>query len=995
MRKIRMRGGVVSGVISDDKGPVIGAAVMVKGGTTGVTTGMDGEYTLSGLKSGDVIVVSILGYNDLELTYEGQEILNGTLTVSTEFLDEVVVTALGIKRSEKALSYNVQQVKSEELLRSKDVNFINSLNGKIAGVTINKSSSGAGGATRVVMRGSKSLTGNNGVLYVIDGIPLFNTSLGEGNAVLGDSRASTEGISDFNPEDIQSISVLSGPSAAALYGSDAANGVILITTKKGEEGKFSLSFSTSTEFSQPYMTPKFQNIYGNKEGQFESWGNEMATPTSYDPKKDFFETGMTYINSLTLTTGNKYNQTYASISSTNSTGIVPNNKYDRLNITFRNTSKFLKDKLQLDLGAQFVHQKDQNMVSQGQYFNPVVAAYLFPRGESWDAIKTFERFNSSRNFPTQYWPIGNSTFGLDNPYWTAFRNVMPNKKNRYIFNAGLTYHILDWLNVSVRYRMDDSRIESERKIYATSNNIHTEGSSKGLYEWTSFDDRQEYADAMLNINKKIGEFHLAVNAGWSYTNYSAKSRGYRGPLKLVPNKFTFSNIDTDRSKALESHGDAAVRNHAVFASIEFGWRNMLFLSVTGRNDWNSRLVNTPSGKSGFFYPSVGLSWVISELKGMPEFISYLKVRGSYTQVGAPVTRSGLTPGTITTPIEGGMLKETGIYPFSDFKPEQTKSYEFGLEFRLWNSLHASLTYYHSNTYNQTFLGNLPEYSGYKQIYLQAGNVMNQGWEASLGYDNTFGDFGLSTVLTFSRNVNVIKEMVKDYKTEMSLEPLNIPEVLQDGGRTILKVGGSMHDIYADTFFKKDLQGYVEYKDGVYSLEKTDPVYLGKTTPDFTLGWNNTFTYKGFALNILLNGRFGGVVTSSTEAILDRFGVSKASGDARKAGGAQLGTQGLVPAEGYYKKIGTGDWHTSGYYLYSATNVRIQQISLSYTFPNKWFKNVLKDLTLGFTANNPVMIYCSAPFDPELTPSVGTYGQGNDYFMQPSTRSYAVNIKFKF
>lgn len=987
-------GGTVSGTVIDEQGPVAGAAVMIKDGQGGVTTGLEGEYTLGGLKSGDVIVVSILGYEDQEAVWNGQATLDFKLSVSSEFLDEVVVTALGIKRAEKALSYNVQEIDSDELLRAQDVNFVNSLNGKIAGVTINKSASGVGGATRVVMRGAKSIEGDNNVLYVVDGIPLVNTTLGTGNDVMGEARASTEGISDFNPEDIESISVLSGPSAAALYGSSAANGVILITTRKGEEGKVSVSFSSTSEFSNAYMTPEFQNSYGNLPGTYESWGNKLPEPNNYDPKKDFFETGMTFINSLTLTTGNKYNQTYASVSSTNATGIVPNNKYDRLNLTIRNTSSFLKDKLQLDLGASYVNQKDQNMVSQGRYWNPVMAAYLYPRGESWDAIKSFERFDQSRNIPVQYWPISDKTFGMDNPYWTAYRMVSPSKKNRYMFNVGLTYNILDWLNITARYRIDDSYIEYERKVHATSNDIFTEGSSKGLYEYNFFRDRQEYADVMLNINKKLGDFNISANIGYSYTNYWSYTKGYRGPLMLVPNLFSFGNIDASGARSIESGGDSRVRNNAVFANVELGWKNMLYLTVTGRNDWNSRLVNTAN--PSFFYPSVGLSAIISEMVDMPQWFSYLKVRGSYTEVGAPISSSGRTPGTITTPIVGGIIKETGIYPFTDFKAERTRSYEFGLELRLWNSLRAQVTYYKSNTYNQTFVGELPEYSGYEKIYLQAGNVENRGWEASLGYTNTFKDFYVSSVLTFSRNVNEIKEMVHDYKTDMSLEPINIPEVLKDNGRVILKEGGSINDIYANTFFKKDSQGFVEIGgDGNFTTEAGDPVYLGKTTPDFTLGWNNAFSYKGFNLSFLLNGRFGGVVTSSTEAILDRFGVSKASGDARDAGGVMLPGQGMVNAEKYYKMVGTGDYQTSGYYVYSATNIRLQEVTFGYTFPDKWFNNVLKGLTLTFIANNPWMIYCKAPYDPELTPSTGTYGQGNDYFMQPSVRSYAVSVKFKF
>ena len=786
---------------------------------------------------------------------------------------------------------------------------------------------------------------------------------------------------------------MSGPSAAALYGSSAANGVILVNTKKGKEGKLQVSFSSSSEFSKAYMTPEFQNTYGNKEGVFESWGNKLATPSDYDPKDDFFNTGTNFINSLTLSTGNKQNQTFASVSSTNSEGIVPNNKYDRLNFTIRNSSTFLNDKLQLDLGASYIRQKDQNMVSQGQYWNPVMAAYLFPRGENWEDIKNFERYDESRKIPVQYWPISDATYGNQNPYWTAYRNLSPSTKSRYMFNVGLTYKIFDWLNIAARYRRDDSFIKYERKIYASSYDVFTEGSKKGLYEYNHFEDRQQYADFMVNINKQIKDFNLSANLGYSFSDYWTQTEGLRAPLMLVPNLFATSNMDSSKIRLIESGGFDRVRNNAIFANVELGWRSMLYLTLTGRNDWNSRLVNT--GNESFFYPSVGLSGIISEMVKLPDFISYLKVRGSYTEVGAPISRSGLTPGTVTTPIIGGSYTPNTIFPFTDFKEERTHSYEFGLSARFWNKLSAEVTYYKSNTYNQTFLGDLPEYSGYKQIYLQAGNVENRGWEASLGYSDQFKDFGFSSTLTFSRNINEIKEMVHDYHTDMSLEPINIPQVLKDKGRTILKEGGSIHDIYANQFFKKDSQGFVDISgSGSYELETVDPVYLGKTTPDFNMGWNNTLSYKGFGLSFLLNGRFGGVVTSSTEAILDRFGVSKASAEARDAGGALLPGQGRVDAETYYKMIGTGGYETSGYYLYSATNIRLQELTLSYTFPNSWFKNVLKDLTVSFIANNPWMIYCEAPFDPELTPSVGTYGQGNDYFMQPSVRRFGFGIKVK-
>ena len=985
----------VTGTIVDNTGePVIGATVRVKNSkseTNGVISDIDGKFTLTAPK-GAVLLISYIGLNTQEVKVTGNDELKITLRPESHTIDQVVVTALGIKRAEKALSYNVQKVSADELTRNKDANFINSLNGKIAGVSISKSASGVGGATRVIMRGAKSIEGDNNVLYVIDGIPLFNFSGGTDSGIMGEGRVSSEGIADINPEDIESINVLAGPSAAALYGSNAANGAILITTKKGKEGRVEISFSSSADFSSPLLMPEFQNRYGNKQGSYESWGEKLATPSSYDPKKDFFRTGTNFINALTVNAGNEINQTFASIATTNSRGIVPNNTYDRYNFTVRNTTNMFNKKVQLDLGASYIKQKDNNMVSQGEYWNPIVAAYLYPRGESFEGIKTFERYDNVRNFSTQYWPISDSRYANQNPYWTAYRNLAPDDKDRFMFNAGLTYNICDWLSVAGRVRLDQTFMTSERKIYASSFDYFAK--SNGAYEYYNYKDHQTYIDAIANINKRFNDFNIAANVGYSYSDYASLTRGYGGNLVLVPNKFTLQNIDPADSKVREAGGDSKVRNVAAFASAEIGWKSMLYLTVTGRNDWNSRLVN--SSEESFFYPSVGLSGIISEMIKLPTFISYLKVRGSYTEVGSPVSRSGMTPGTITTPLVGGSLKSTDIYPFTNYKAERTKSYEVGLTARFWNKLSLDLTLYKSNTYNQTFIGELPESSGYKAAYLQAGNVENRGIEMALGYNDNFGGVQWNSSLVYSKNINEIKEMVKDYHHPLSPKPINIPEVSKDKGRVLLKVGGSINDIYARKVLAKDNQGYVNVSpSGGIGLETVDPIYLGKTTPDFTMGWNNSFTYKNFGLSFLLNARVGGVVTSSTQALLDRFGVSKASADARDAGGVMLPNQGLYDAKKYYMLTATGENDLAGYYTYSATNVRLQELTLSYRFNPRWFKNIVKDLTLSFIATNPWMIYCKAPFDPELTSSTGTYGQGNDYFMQPSLKSYGFSVKFKF
>ena len=977
----------VTGRVVDSAGePLIGATIMVEGTKEGAVTDIDGNFTIN-TTSKSKLVISYVGYTTQTILVGDKTTIDVTLKEVANTMNEVVVTALGIKRAEKALSYNVQSVGSNELTRNKDANFVNSLNGKVAGVSISKSASGVGGATRVIMRGAKSIEGDNNVLYVIDGIPIFNFSGGHDSGIMGEGRVSSEGIADLNPEDIESISVLAGPSAAALYGSNAANGAILITTKKGKEGRVDISFSSSADFSSPLLMPKFQNTYGNKLGSYESWGEKLATPSSYDPKKDFFRTGTNFINALTLNMGNEFNQTFASVATTNSRGIVPNNTYDRYNFTIRNTTRMFKNKVQLDLGASYIKQKDNNMVSQGEYWNPIVAAYLFPRGESFEGIKTFERYDNVRNFPTQYWPISDSRFANQNPYWTAYRNLAPDDKDRFMFNAGLSYNIFDWLSVAGRIRLDKTFITSERKIYASSFNYFAK--EKGAYDYYDYKDHQTYIDAIANINKTFGKFSLAANVGYSYSDYASLTRGYGGNLVLVPNKFSLNNINPTDSKIREAGGDSKVRNVAAFASAELGWKSMVYLTLTGRNDWNSRLVN--SSEESFFYPSVGLSGIISEMTKLPSFISYLKVRGSYTEVGSPVSRSGMTPGTITTPIVGGSLKSTDIYPFTDYEAERTKSYEFGLTARFWKKLSFDFTWYKSNTYNQTFIGELPEGSGYKAVYLQAGNVENRGVEMALGYSDNFGGLQWNSSLVYSKNVNEIKEMVKDYHHPLSPKPINIPEVSKDNGRVLLKVGGSINDIYARKVLAKDNQGFVNVSpSGGMNLETVEPIYLGKTTPDFTMGWNNSITYKNWEFNAFFNSAFG-----AQRLNLVRFAMNSMVGASKFVTAAdyisEIGK--TMPA---LNAVGNNNLGNSSKWIENADYFRCENISIAYNIARK--HTHFADIRLALSVQNLFTITGYKGADPagmSFSNNNVDMDNGIDMGTYPNPRTFTFDIRFNF
>ena len=387
----------VSGIVKDAAGlPLAGVAVLVKGTSNGSSTDVNGRFSFvvenDNLSAGKPLQFTCLGYATVELPIGSRREFNVTLSDDTVLLEGTVVTALGIKRSEKALSYNVQKIDSEELLANKDANFVNSLNGKVAGLVINSSSSGVGGASKVVMRGEKSISKSSNALYVIDGIPMYTTARDAGTEF--DSRGATDPIADINPEDIESMTVLTGAAAAALYGSSAANGAIVVTTKKGLEGKTSVTITSNTEIFNPFVLPSFQNRYGtgdlnsNEGSVIRSWGNKLNSSNymGYNPRSDYYQTGVTGTESVSLATGNSKNQTYLSAAAVNSKGIVPNNGYNRYNFTFRNTTKFFKDRMTLDVAVGYIMQNDRNVTNQGTYNNPVVGAYLFPRGNDWNDI---------------------------------------------------------------------------------------------------------------------------------------------------------------------------------------------------------------------------------------------------------------------------------------------------------------------------------------------------------------------------------------------------------------------------------------------------------------------------------------------------------------------------------------------------------------------------------------------------------------------------------
>lgn len=993
----------VGGTVIDHNGqPIPGASVFVQGTTTGTTTDIDGRFTLlvPGNLLGGSLEFNSLGYEIVRRVIGSNKNFTVTLNEEAVSLEGTVVTALGIRRDQKALSYNVQEVNAELLTSVKDANFINSLAGKVAGVAINTSSSGVGGASKVVLRGNKSISQSSNALYVIDGIPMYN--FGGGGGTEFDSKGASESIADLNPEDIQSISVLTGAAAAALYGSQAANGAVMITTKKGESGKLKVSFSSNTEFLSPFRLPEFQNRYGTglggktgNSGTY-SWGPFIPESARYNySPKDYFETGHTYTNTITVSEGTDKNQTYFSAAAVNSDGIIPNNKYDRYNFTFRNTSYFLKDKLKLDASASYIMQKDQNMTNQGVYANPLTSAYLFPRGENFDLYRNFERYNSGTKLMEQFW--GDDLAGdlrMQNPYWINYRNLRNNNKRRYMLSLNVSYDILDWLNIAGRVRIDNANNLYTQKYYATTEATISEGGKNGHYTEARTYDTQTYADIMVNVNKSWQDWSLVANLGASLNDIKTDELRYGGPIQENGLANVFNVFDLDDTKKRASKSGWHDQTRSIFGSLELGWKKMLYLTLTGRNDWASQLAGSSS--KSFFYPSAGLSWIPTGLWDMGA-LGYLKVRGSVASVGMPFPRF-LTIPTYEYDATSKIWKDKTHYPIGDLKPERTLTYEVGLEARLWQDLSINLSWYLADTYNQTFDPQLPPSSSYSTIYLQTGSVRNTGVEASVGYNHTWHGFTWDSNFTFSWNRNEILELAGDAKNPITGEALNLPKLdIKALGKAkyVLKQGGSLGDLYTTSAIMGSDKGYIEVdENGNITIDDigTD-IFLGSVFPKYNLAWRNDLSCKGIHLGFLFSGRIGGVCYSATQANLDLYGVSEASADARDAGGVLVNGREWMDAQKWYQAIGS----QSGlplYYTYSATNFRLQELSIGYTLPRKLFRDKCS-LTISAVGHNLWMIYCKAPFDPEAIASTGNNYQGIDYFMMPSLRSMGFNIKLDF
>lgn len=987
----------VSGLVKDKEmgEPLVGVSVSVKGTKNATMTDLNGNYTIQ-TNAKDVLEFKYVGMKNAEETVGNRKIINVSLSPNAESLGEVVVTAMGIKRQSETLTYSAQTVGGKDVNDIKSINMINSLQGKSAGLQITPNSTGAGGSSKILFRGNKSISGSNQPLIVIDGVPtMTNTTTSQVSSDYGGERDAGDVMSTINPDDIASITLLKGAAASALYGAVAANGAIMITTKQGMAGKVSVNVSSNTTMEMPMILPKFQDTYGaGADGTF-SWGDKLAS-ASKNYAKEFFRTGFTTNNSVSLAGGSENFKAYFSYGNVFSHGMTPENTYRSHNLNSKVDFKVL-DHVYIDFSAKYSNQYSKNQAAAGYLWNPLTGAYLAPRGIDWNYYKdNYEVYDPARGCNVQNW-TNTELQQYGNPYWMLHRQTPISNRNRYEFGGSIKWDITPDVNIQGRMRYERGEEQFIHNAYASSvGNLYKMGRMKNNRYFSD----QLYGDVLVNYNHTWGDWALTATAGSSFTKTKTahvdlwgEGDQFKAPGDgniYYPNIFTPNNYYKNMS--MLGKGDAMnteKRLNAVFATAQVGFKEAVFLDLSARNDWSSALAFTES--CSFFYPSVGASVLLNKLVPMGEQVNLFKFRGSYSIVGNDVPIYMSNPRY--TLEESGSISAPDKAAFRTLKPEKTHSLEFGFDGTFLNNrLDFSFTYYKTNTKNQFFSVSAPYESGLRNRYVNAGNVQNQGFEASVGWHQQFNaDFSWSTNFNISYNENKIKELVEGLENGLTIASWQ-------GAKVVLNEGGSYGDLYVRQIKRDEAGKPVKNADGkpVLMGDNIDEMkYAGNMNAKVNFGWSNTFHYKDFTLSFLIDGKFGGRVLSATEATLDGWGVSERTGNARNAGKVVVDGVEFDP-QLWYTETGSSNFNNSyatEFYVYKGTNVRMREMSLGYTFRNLFGNG--KNLTAALIARNLFFFYKDAPCDPDVSMGTGNGVQGVDIFNLPSSRSLGLNLKLNF
>lgn len=893
--------------------------------------------------------------------------------------NDSTVSALGIIRKTESLPFNIQTISHDRLNTVPDANFINTLTGKTASLYILSGAAGAGSATRATMRGMRFVRKNNSPMYVIDGIPMFNTVMTD-MGYWEKTYIGTEYAADFSPEDIESVSILSGPAASALYGSDGVNGIIMINTRKGENGRLRVNVSSSTLFSDVLMMPELQYRYGDNES---SWSNSLITGQESFTDQ-YFKTSFCTMNTVSVSGGTEQHKAYISFSSANSDNIVPAVRYNRYSATLRTSSEFAKGRIKLDLGANYINQDDRNMLGSGIRNNPLTALYLMPRGASFSKVRTFEKFDSDLGIMVQDWPF-QTTIQSQNPYWTAYRTEHRTGRNRYILNAGLSISLTSWLGMRIRGNGDFSVFRNNLKYHATTT---TENQTwTGYYGSGYRKDRTLYGDMLMDIRKSWGIWSIDANLGGSASGIRDMTGMTSGNLK-VPDIFSASNIDYSIGYKHDRTDTKDERSLAAFVTATAGWKEILYLTYSARNDWTD--MRYISARTSGLSQSAGLSAVLSEVIGMSSWLSGLRVSASLTQLN-------VTGGRMLSSLPYANSFPEIEYAIASSGPGYFRSAEAGIHAGLMDCIDIDLTYFRSRSERQPVIAFFDKAPDSRVRLSDSGTSDYAGFEAAVSFSRRWNDFMIENTLSCSfwkNRINDISSGYYDPYWDLSVDPESydinkMNETLSDKSAFVyLRDGGSLSGMYIRTKpVENGSTGYIVKED-------IEPQYAGHMEPDGIAGWYSSIRWKGIRLAFTISARFGGKAYSITQAAADYEGTSETTAAARDKGYVTWNGN-RYDTHQFYSGAAYPDYTFAEFYLYDATNIRLQELALDYDFPAKWFRNKA-GLSVGFIGRNLWMIYCKAPFDPELAsvPYENSW-QGIDYFTMPSTRSIGFRIRLRF
>jgi len=1001
----------VTGKVTDsDNLPLPAVSIKVSGSTQGTSTDANGNFTIS-VPSNSSLVFTYIGFASQTVAVNGRTTLSVRLESDSKMLEGVIVTALGITKDQKVLSYATQKVNTDQFQKARELNVGKSLIGRVAGLDVAGTSSGLGGSTRVVLRGDRSITGNNGALIVIDGVPMDNSNYSPGTGNGG--RDGGDGLSSVNPDNIESMTVLRGASATALYGSRAANGALLINTKKGSSQKGSgVSFNSSSQLESAMMLYDFQNEYGQGAGgiynraQEGSWGPKMtgqsvalwgndpadaAKTYSFNPQpnnyKDFYSVGNQLSNTLAFSSGNEKAQTYFAYTRVDATGIIDNNKLTRNTLNLRLTGK-VSPKLSYDGKATYLKQDIGNRQYTGEaYQNNQRHILRIPRNISLEQAQKYDYTDaSSGKLRQNYWNPGSN--GGENPFWTKNRIISQDDRDRVTAFGSLTYQVTPALSLMGRAGIDKTIDGFEGKWYNDTYTI----ADFGNYQ-TEFRDVSETNFDFIGIFKKniLSELTVDATFGASLQHLDRKFQSTNAGGLNRDNLF----IPSNGRGPTDGRSFVQTEKQGVFATADFTYKNAITISGSVRNDWSSTL---PKANQSYLFGSGGFSAILSNIFTLPQAVSFAKLRGSYATTGNDASPYLTTQFyNFAAGGNGGFISRNGVKPFPTLKPELTTAKEIGLEAKFFNDRFGfDLGFYTSDSKNQLFTVSLPPASGWSSEYVNAGLVNNKGVELTLnGTPIAKGDFRWNIDMNFARNVNKLVELTPTLKTLALTQDFMVFQRAVEGEPL-----GQMYS----RGYQRDANGNVIVgANGLPLITPGTTVDIGNSRPDWTGGLSNTFNYKSFSVSALITARVGGNVSSFTNAIIYADGNVAETLDGRLAyvfpGVNAAGTANTVgtTAEQYWKFVGGRNTPVGEVWSYSATNVRLREASISYALPKNLFKKApFQAASVSLVGRNLLFIVNKAKgFDPESTAGATNTSVGQEGFSLPSTRQIGLNLNLSF